>query len=683
MRKKNQRQMNRKTMPTTLHRTAAPPEAQLTRTMTFNRDTINEETRTAELSFSSEAPYERYFGSEILSHDPGAIDLERLTDVGVLLFAHGRDANYGRMPIGVIQKVWVDDSERKARALVQFDDDEDSEKVFQKVKKGIIKGVSVGYSVSSWEEVKAGKTSSNGRHTGPAYVALKWQPFEISIEPTPADPSVGVGRSYNQNESEEDGMKGLKMLALAAQGLMHAPDTGGAAGGSAGAPPEGNGERAAAPLAVDPSQAVQQGATAERARVTEINTLCRNFGMDATPFIEDGSTVDKVKDAILQKQIADRAPHRSSVQVGQEDQDKFRAAATDALLLRAARTVDKPAAGAAELRGLRLRDLAVECLHRAGESGAHMLRDEELLKRALSPDSTFQGIISNAANKTLSQAYAEAPTTFQHWTGKGSNSDFKAAEHYRISEAGNLELTPQNGLIPYDTAMKDEKVTKAVLTYSKRWGFTREAFINDDLSMLSRVPAAYVIAAKRGINKLVYKMLASNPLIFDGKNLFHADHGNLGTPGKISTATMSEGRKLMRTQKGQRGEATLNISPRFLLSPAELETEAIQYLRSEADPAAAHSGVVNVFRNSYDIIVDAELDQYSMSAWYLAADPNIADTVEVTYLRGQEEPTLETDIPFDRLGIDFRIYFDYGVTLLDSRGLFKNEGAAGTAGGGA
>ncbi|TGU46728.1 peptidase, partial [Mesorhizobium sp. M00.F.Ca.ET.186.01.1.1] len=100
------------------------------------------------------------------------------------------------------------------------------------------------------------------------------------------------------------------------------------------------------------------------------------------------------------------------------------------------------------------------CLQRAGETGAHLLRDEELLKRALSPDSTFQGIVSNAVNKTLSQVYQEAPTTFQLWTSRGSNPDFKAAEHYRISEAGNLERTPQNDPIPYDTAMKDDKVTK-------------------------------------------------------------------------------------------------------------------------------------------------------------------------------------------------------------------------------
>lgn len=664
-------------MPTILTRTRTKEPSTLTRTLTFQRDTVNESNRTVELSFSSEAPYERYFGSEILSHDPEAIDLSRLEEVGVLLFSHGRDAKYGRMPIGSIEKVWLDSSQRKARALVKFDDDEDSDRVFQKVLKGIIKGVSVGYSVSSWEEVKAGKSSANGRFTGPAYVALKWQPFEISVEPTPADPSVGVGRSHN-DESEDEGMKGLKMLALAAQGLMHAPDTGAGAGGGNPAP-EG-GERAGAPVntppGIDPETLQRQAMEAERSRVSGISQLCRDFGLDANPFIQDGSSLEKVKDAILTKQRESRAPHPSGIEFGAEDQDKFRDAATDGLLMRAGRSIIKPAAGALELRSIRLRDLAVECLQRAGVQGAHRLSDEDLLRRALSPDSTFQSILSNAADKTLSQAYQEAPTTFQYWTGKGSNSDFKAAEHYRISEAGDLELTPQNGLIPYDTAMKDEKVTKAVLTYSKRWGFTREAFINDDLAVLNKVPAAYVIGAKRGINKLVYKMLATNPLIFDSEKLFSAAHNNLGTPGAISTTTMSEGRKKMRTQKGIRNEATLNIAPKFLLVPAEQETGAAQYIRSEADPEGKHSGVTNVFRNSMDIIVDAELDQYSEHAWYLAADPNIADTIEVTYLRGQEEPTLETDIAFDRLGMDFRIYFDYGVTILDSRGLFMNPGQA-------
>ena len=173
------------------------PETGITqqRTIDISLRVVDEEKRTVELSFSSEQPYNRWFGVEILSHDESAVDLQRLLDVGTVLFSHGRDSKFGRMPVALIEKAWIDTEKRKAKALVNFDDDEDSEKVFKKVKKGLLKGVSVGYAVSSWEEVAAGKTSSNGRFTGPCYIALKWEPLEISIEPTPADPSVGVGRS--------------------------------------------------------------------------------------------------------------------------------------------------------------------------------------------------------------------------------------------------------------------------------------------------------------------------------------------------------------------------------------------------------------------------------------------------------------------------------------------------------
>lgn len=161
--------------------------------------TVDENSRTVELSFSSELPYDRWYGPEILSHDEGACDLKRLLEVGTVLFTHGKDPNLGRIPIAKIDKAWVDSSEHRAKALITFDDDEDSDKIFQKVKKEMLKGVSVGYTVGSWEEVAAGKTSSNGRFTGPAYIALRWEPLEISLEPTPADPSVGVGRNFEED----------------------------------------------------------------------------------------------------------------------------------------------------------------------------------------------------------------------------------------------------------------------------------------------------------------------------------------------------------------------------------------------------------------------------------------------------------------------------------------------------
>lgn len=146
--------------------------------------------RTFELSFSSEEPYTRWWGVEILDHSEGAIDLTRLNEIGVLLYNHNRDD-----VIGKILKASVDGN--RGIATVQFDNDELSETIRSKVESRTLKGVSVGYMVDSWEEVAAGKTSADGKYTGPCSVARKWTPFEISIVSVPADPTVGVGRELD------------------------------------------------------------------------------------------------------------------------------------------------------------------------------------------------------------------------------------------------------------------------------------------------------------------------------------------------------------------------------------------------------------------------------------------------------------------------------------------------------
>ena len=143
--------------------------------------------RKFELSFSSEEPYNRGWCIEILDHGPGAVDLTRLNEIGVLLYNHHRDEVLGR-----IERAWVEDG--RGKAVVEFDSDEDAETIFQKVKSGTLKGVSVGYRVKLWEFVEGGVTSSNGKYTGPCNVATSWEPFEISIVSVPADPTVGVGR---------------------------------------------------------------------------------------------------------------------------------------------------------------------------------------------------------------------------------------------------------------------------------------------------------------------------------------------------------------------------------------------------------------------------------------------------------------------------------------------------------
>ena len=125
---------------------------------------------------------------EILDHGPGAVDLSRMNTVGVVLFNHDVDRVVGR-----VIRAWVENN--RGMAEIEFDSDDDAEKIFSKVAAGTLKTTSVRYAVDAWEEVKAGAVSADGRFTGPCQIARKWTVLEISIVSVPADATVGVGRS--------------------------------------------------------------------------------------------------------------------------------------------------------------------------------------------------------------------------------------------------------------------------------------------------------------------------------------------------------------------------------------------------------------------------------------------------------------------------------------------------------
>lgn len=149
------------------------------------------------LSFSSEEPYSRCWGTEILSHADGDMDLSRLNSIGVVLFNHDRNK-----VIGKILRAWVENG--RGCAEVEFDTDPEAETIYQKVLCGTLKGVSVGYIVAVWETVAANQKSGDGRFTGPCDIAKRWTPFEISIVSVPADPTVGVGRSDSETDCRNE-----------------------------------------------------------------------------------------------------------------------------------------------------------------------------------------------------------------------------------------------------------------------------------------------------------------------------------------------------------------------------------------------------------------------------------------------------------------------------------------------
>jgi HK97 family phage major capsid protein len=152
------------------------------------RSDINEKSRTVRLSFSSEEPYERYFGTEILSHEPGSVILDRLNKGGPLLVDHSPGDQ-----VGVIEKAYLG-NDRRGRALVRFGRSTKADEIFNDVVDGIRQNVSVGYKV---HEIKQQKSDSDA-----SILVTRWEPIEISLVSIPADNTVGVGRSDKSKVGE-------------------------------------------------------------------------------------------------------------------------------------------------------------------------------------------------------------------------------------------------------------------------------------------------------------------------------------------------------------------------------------------------------------------------------------------------------------------------------------------------
>ena len=610
-------------------------------------DHVDTDSRTVELSFSSETPYGRWFGDEILCHDEECINLERFNNgLGTVLFNHDRDA-----VVGHVEKVWLEDN--RGKALVRFDTDEQSETIFQKVQSGTLQGVSVGYAIYRYEVLEDEDTkSTNGRFNGPAYVVTDWEPLEISIVSVPADPTVGVGRSaeeiHTSIDTQEDNTRMDQEKTLEVQEV-----------------------KSTEPVETGLTQAdLQKAMEQERKRTSEITALFRDFDVEgADEAIVMGVSVDEAR-AMVMDQL--RARNKGvSVTMGEAESDKFRAAAQDAVLMAAGIPVADAAPGAQELRGHSMVELAREALQREGLQ-ANFGDNMELARQAINSTSTFPAIMANLANKSVMVGFNEAETTYQIWAGKGSNRDFKEAARVALSEAGNLELVPEGGQFQQDFLGEASARTK-VATYGKLFSLTRQAIINDDLGLFSKIATKYGSAAKRLVNKMVYAQLTGNVKMQDGVALFDNKHGNVaGTGEALSVKAIAKAITAMRRQKGITGDAILNITPKYLVVPPELEMTAYQIVNSTAAVDGVNSGVVNPYKGRFVVVADAELTD--PDAWYLVADASQHDTIEVTYLNGVETPRLETRQGFDVDGIEYKVAFDCGVSALDFRGVFKNAG---------
>jgi hypothetical protein len=433
------------------------------------------------------------------------------------------------------------------------------------------------------------------------------------------------------------------------------------------------------------AQARQRAIQEERQRVRNIEEMCRDLGVDSTNYINNGNTEEEVRAAIIENFRKGGAPIRSGVVGVVDEGDKFRRAVTDGLLMRSGVGVSAPADGANDFRAISLRNLAIECLSRDGVNTANYTRkssDEiytELMRQYYNPSASFPAIMDSTIRKSIVELYNKVPTTFQAITTKGTLPDFKeTADHeYVIGGVGDFLEVPENGEIKPDMPQTELLPQRKLKTYGKQFSMSRQAFVNDDIGFITKVPGLYATAAKKTIDKQVYKILFDNATIFDGKSLFHADHNNIAaTADKPTQATIQEMILLMQQQKDQFGDA-IYMTPKTIVVPVGYEFDLAVIFHSAQVTGSNNNDINPLYNYPLQIVQSPVLNALAgkdACPWFMLADESSARGIQVDYLNGQETPTVRRMETPGVLGFTWDIFLDWGITVRDFRGIVKNTG---------
>ncbi|MEJ6397037.1 ClpP-like prohead protease/major capsid protein fusion protein [Yoonia sp. 208BN28-4] len=358
--------------------------------------------------------------------------------------------------------------------------------------------------------------------------------------------------------------------------------------------------------------------------------------------------------------------------------DKFKAGAAMALMAK----VGIDGGERNEFSSMSLSEMARHAIEMTGHRGGFNDR-LQMIGHAFTMEGThttsdFANVLSNVMGKAALLGYEEAEETFPIWTSTGQLTNFQPSKRVGLDVFSALPKVEEGADYTYGTfGDRGENITLA--TYGKLLRISRQAIINDDLSILGTAPRRMGRAAKRTIGNLVYAVLTGNPAMSDGKALFHASRSNLatGAGSVLGVDSLSTGEAAMMTQKdgAAKDASVLNIQPAYLIVPAALKRSAKTLMESAVDPRDAKGHSNNPVSGMAEVVADGRLDAASKTAWYLAGSPSSTDTIEVAYLDGNDAPYLEEQTAWHSDGVEMKVRIDAGVAPLGPKALYKANGA--------
>ena len=462
--------------------------------------------------------------------------------------------------------------------------------------------------------------------------------------------------------------------------------------------------------------AITEQQAARAAFEKEIDSLCELAGLpEVAAECRNLSDVAAARDLLKKRQSeqTERLPY-GSVRVLSSGVDALKDDIRSALSLKAISQAangntavidkhlpsDKRSKNADNFRHATLLDMATEYVRAQGVQTLGMTREQIAICAMFGPEKagvrmsgayhntgSFANLTLDAINKSMMVGYTEVPATWRGPMRQGESvADFKQINRMRLGGVPNLPVWNDTNA-PERASMADAKESYAVEARSVGVDFGYKLIVNDDMSALTRVPLSLGDAAARTVNAVAWSQVTSNPVMSDGVALFSAATGarkraNLttgsATPTVATNGAMTALMRQMRgenTPEGAESHDILNLSPAYIVGPASLETTILQLINSAYDPDSGKNSMVFNPSRTLVPIVEPLLDANSATAWYLFASPTRIDTVEVTFLQGQETPVVRSVMDEHTLAMTYYVLQSVGAKPLNHRGIQKHAGA--------
>lgn len=295
---------------------------------------------------------------------------------------------------------------------------------------------------------------------------------------------------------------------------------------------------------------------------------------------------------------------------------------------------------------------------------------------------SLPGILSNVANKMLLEGYQFVEDTWRRVAKVASVGNFKEHTRYRLTNDLKYEKVGKDGELKHGE-LGEQAFKQKIDTYGKMFGLSRQDIIDDDLEAFAELPKAFGMGAAEALAEVFWTLVLANP-----DNFFSTANKNYlaGADTELSYDGLRVAYQMFLEQTKPNGRP-LGLEPSILLVPPALRVTADQLMTSvklnETTAQNKPKPVDNTFAGKFSVEHSAYLSNMavhagaSSKAWYLLADPNRLAAFEVAFLNGIDRPTIEqSDVEFNKLGIQFRGYHDFGVREQDPRGALKLKGEA-------